>query len=145
MNTAILHETDFYGWTQQQADLIRSGQVSGLDMTNILKEITGLGESKINELENQLTILFAHLLKWKFQLESHTKIWAATLKEQQHIVAKLIGKNPSLHPQISTIITTAYNSVLFMASHESSIAKYNFPKQCPWTLDEALGFVAKVD
>jgi len=140
MNTSTLHESDFYGWTQQQARLIRSGQTADLDMSNILEEISRLGKSKTEELESQMTVLLAHLLKWKFQVESHTKLWATSIKDQQKIVATLIRKNPSLKPDVPQLLLQAYQSVLFMAGHESSIAKYNFPEQCPWSIDEALGF-----
>jgi len=145
MNTRTLHDSDFYGWTQQQAHLIRSGKISDLDMSNILEEIAHLGKSKTQELEGQMAILLAHLLKWEFQVESHTKLWAGSIKDQQKIVANIIRKNPSLKSDIPDLLIQAYNSVLFMAEHESSIAKYNFPKQCPWSIDEALGFIATIE
>jgi len=145
MNTSTLHESDFYGWTQQQANLIRSGKTADLDMNNILAEISRLGSSKTQELEGQITVLLAHLLKWKYQVESHTKLWAGSIKDQQKIVANIIRKNPSLKSDLPKLVVQAYQSVLFMAEHESSIAKYNFPPQCPWSIDEALGFMATID
>ncbi|MBO9496175.1 DUF29 family protein [Thalassotalea sp. G20_0] len=33
-----LYQTDFYSWTQQQAELIRSGRIAELDLHNILEE-----------------------------------------------------------------------------------------------------------
>jgi len=143
MNTHTLHDSDFYGWTQQQANLIRSGKISDLDMNNILEELSRLGKSKNQELEGQIAILLAHLLKWKFQVESHTKLWASSIKDQQKAVANILRKNPSLKPDVPKLLIQAYKSVLFMAEHESSVSsKYHFPKECPWSIDEALGFIA---
>ncbi len=31
-----LQDTDFYFWTQQQADLLRSGNLAALDITNLI-------------------------------------------------------------------------------------------------------------
>jgi len=46
MPASSLYETDFYGWTQEQARLIRSGTISALDMENILEEIEAMGRSE---------------------------------------------------------------------------------------------------
>ena len=34
----MTYETDFYQWTQQQADLLRQGALSALDVENLIEE-----------------------------------------------------------------------------------------------------------
>ncbi len=43
--TTATYETDFYLWTQQQADLLRQGQFNrvDLDLANIAEEIESMG------------------------------------------------------------------------------------------------------
>ncbi len=40
-----LYDTDFYSWTERQAQLIREGRLSELDLENILEEIESMGRS----------------------------------------------------------------------------------------------------
>jgi hypothetical protein len=43
-NAALRHE-DFYGWTQEQAKLLRSGEFSALDTETVAEEIESMGRS----------------------------------------------------------------------------------------------------
>jgi hypothetical protein len=46
MVEAIMSETyeqDFYAWTVQQAELLRSGKLRDLDFENLIEEIESLG------------------------------------------------------------------------------------------------------
>ncbi len=38
-----LYTSDYYGWTQQQAELLRSGKLGDLDVDNLLEEIESMG------------------------------------------------------------------------------------------------------
>jgi len=42
MAVQTLYDADFYGWTQEQTRLIRSGELSLLDYENILEEIAAI-------------------------------------------------------------------------------------------------------
>jgi len=146
MNTAAVHtsdyEFDFYGWTQHQAGLIRSGKLAELDLANILEEIETMGRSEKRELVNRLAVLLAHLLKWQFQSERRSKSWEFTIKEQQRMVERVLRENPSLKPRIPEIVEDAYDFALFTAARETGMLRDDFPQECPWTLDEALDFIA---
>ena len=69
------HDSDFYGWTKEQADLLRSGNLSQVDTLNLLEEIESLGNSLRSELESRLEVLFLHLLKWAFQPSHRGRRW----------------------------------------------------------------------
>jgi hypothetical protein len=58
-----LYDIDFYGWTNQQAELLRTGKIAEADIKNIAEEIKDMGKNLKRKLENRLKILFIDLLK----------------------------------------------------------------------------------
>lgn len=66
MNT-VKHDQDFYAWTQQQADLLKHGRSAELDIEHLSEELESMGASDKRELMSRLTVLLAHLLKWRAQ------------------------------------------------------------------------------
>ena len=63
----VKYEQDFYGWTQEQARLLREGRFAELDVANVIEEIETLGRSERRELVSRLRVLLLHLLKWQHQ------------------------------------------------------------------------------
>ena len=47
-----LYERDFYAWANEQAALLRSGNLSAADIENIAEEIESMGKSEKRELDN---------------------------------------------------------------------------------------------
>ncbi len=90
------HDTDFFGWTRQQAQRLRTGRLDQLDVSNLIDEIEDLGKSQIRELENRLGILLAHLLEWRYQPERRGVRWKTTIREQRRRLTRLLADNPSL-------------------------------------------------
>ena len=64
---ATLYDTDFYAWANEQAALLRAGRLSEADVENIAEEIESTGKREKRELVSRLTVLFVHLLKWRYQ------------------------------------------------------------------------------
>ena len=60
-------ETDFYGWANEQAALLRAGRLEAADIANIVEELESKGRSEKRELISRLTELLVDLLKWRFQ------------------------------------------------------------------------------
>ncbi|MGI9275123.1 MAG: DUF29 domain-containing protein [Endozoicomonas sp.] len=58
-----LYDTDFYSWTQRQAELIRDGRLPGLDLENILEEIESMGRNDYRVLQSRIALVLMHLLK----------------------------------------------------------------------------------
>jgi len=54
MATSLLHDLDFYAWTQQQVDLLKSGNLVDIDVKSLIEEIKGMGASERRELINRL-------------------------------------------------------------------------------------------
>lgn len=136
MNTR--YETDFYGWTQEQARLLRSGQLAELDTQNLLEEIEAMGTSAENELESRLEVLFIHLLKWKFQSERQGRSWKLTIEEQRRKIERRLKKSPSLKHKLPDILEDAYGDAVIGAERETNIRRNVFPDNCPWTLEQLM-------
>jgi len=133
MTTPSLYETDFYGWTQEQARLIRSGTLSGLDMENLLEEIEAMGRSEKRGLRSRLAVLLMHLVKWKHQPEQRSKSWRSTIKVQRFAIGKILQENPGLKPSLDAIIAEAWEYALIDVEAETGLEASDFPAQCPWT------------
>jgi len=54
MVTSLLHDLDFYAWTQQQVDLLKSGNLGDVDVKHLIEGIESMGASERRELINQL-------------------------------------------------------------------------------------------
>lgn len=133
-----LYETDFYAWTQRQADLLRLEEFSEVDWHNLIEEIETLGRSEKHEIKNRLTVLIMHLLKWQYQFERRPRSWRITIAIQRVDLADLLTDNPSLHTHLAEFITAAYPSAVKKAVIETRLPKATFPVTCPYTAAQIL-------
>ena len=131
------HETDFYGWTQHTAELLREKRLSELDLENVLEEIEALGRSEKHELINRLSVLLSHLLKWQFQKTMQGHSWRYTIREQRAQVKWLLEENPSLKPQFESSVAKAYQISIVKAEKDTGLENI-FPESCPYSLEEIL-------
>ncbi|EAU9426864.1 TPA_asm: DUF29 domain-containing protein [Salmonella enterica] len=132
------YETDFYGWTQEQARLLRSGQLSELDTQNLLEEIEAMGRSELRELVNRLKVLLIHLLKWKHQPGFRGRSWLLTIEEQRNQVEDVIRDNPGLKPKLPKALQDAYRYAIVGAERETGLPRGTFPVTCPWTFEQII-------
>ncbi len=135
---AIDYEEDFYAWTVEQARLLRGGDVSAIDVSNIAEEIESLGRSDRRELRSRLTVLLMHLLKWRQQRERRSTSWSGTIREQRRQIELVLDDSPSLRPFTNECLPEAYRDAREDAAEETGIAETEFPAECPFSLDEVL-------
>jgi len=135
--SARLYETDFYGWIQHQAGVLKAGNFASLDLDNLIEEIESMGKSHQRALESRLEILLIHLLKWEFQPERMTPGWKRTIREQRMRIADHLKKNPSLKARLPEAFETAYKYAIMGASTETGLDESTFPANCPWTVEQA--------
>ena len=132
------YNTDFYGWTKEQADLLRSGSLGQLDTQNLLEEIESMGNSQRSELESRLEVLFLHLLKWAFLPSHRGRSWQLTIAEQRRKVARRLSKSPSLKRELDEMTTDAYGDAILSAARETGMDENTFPKSCPWSFEQIM-------
>ncbi|MBK1989779.1 DUF29 domain-containing protein [Sphaerospermopsis aphanizomenoides BCCUSP55] len=133
-----LYVSDFYAWTQEQADLLRNHQWHKIDLQNLIEEIESLGKQQRQELRNRLSILIGHLLKWQFQPQRRSRSWLATLRIQRLDTIELLEENPSLKSYLEEVVGKAYLKGVELAVRETDLPHRTFPSDCPYSLTEIL-------
>lgn len=132
------YEKDFYAWALHNAQLLREGKLSEVDIEHIAEEIESMGKSERRELINRLAVLIAHLLKWQFQQERRSNSWKYTIEEQRDEVLELIEESPSLKHEIQEKLNRAYRKAILWAATEMGVNKSIFKDECPFSLEKVL-------
>ena len=128
------YETDFYGWTENQASLLRAGRFGEIDREHLIEEIESMGRSERAELENRLAVLLAHLLKWRHQPVLRSRGWQLTIIEQRRQIARLLRRNLSLQYRVAESLEEAYADALILAEKETGLD--SFPTVCPFDWEQ---------
>ncbi|MGC8493169.1 MAG: DUF29 domain-containing protein [Syntrophobacteraceae bacterium] len=134
-----LYEKDFYEWTQKNAQLLREGRLSEIDLDNLIEELESMGRSEKRAFINRLAVLIAHLLKWEYQPERRSKNWRYTIKEQRRKVMDLLEDSPSLKHEIRQRIRKAYDDAVVLAVKDTELDEAIFPATCPYKLEQIMG------
>ncbi|MBM3224798.1 MAG: DUF29 domain-containing protein [Candidatus Tectomicrobia bacterium] len=135
---AELYNADFYTWCLTTAALMREGKWYDIDLESMAEEVESVGRSQKRELESRLEVLMMHLLKWGYQPERRDSSprWYDTILEQRSQLARLLRDNPSLRPQIPTLLTEGYADARRRAVGETPLDMAIFPQACPWTAEQ---------
>jgi hypothetical protein len=132
------YEEDFYAWTAEQARLLRSGELTSIDVANIAEEIESLGRSDKRAIESRLTVLLMHLLKWQIQSKMRSQSWSGTILEHRRRIEKLLRESPSLRASIDEALAEAYSDAREAASNDTGLPETDFPTECPFTVEQVL-------
>ncbi len=132
----VTYQNDFYSWTQQQAALLKARQFDKLDFDNLVEEIESMGASEKRELISRLTVLLAHLLKWKIQPEKRGNSWRATIEIQRIDLKEHLRDNPSLKHQLDERFKDSYRKGILLAVKETELHPSKFPKESPFTMEQ---------
>ena len=136
VESRTLYDEDFYAWTQQQAQMIASGDWKSIDRPNLVEEIESLGKQQRQEMRNRLGILLAHLLKWEYQSQKRSRSWLSTIRVQRQDLLDLLQESPSLKPYLEEAMAKAYLKAKNLAMGETNLPSTTFPAQCPYTWSE---------
>ena len=135
---SALYDEDFYAWANEQAALLRSGQLSAADIDNIAEEIESMGKTEKRELVSRLAALLMHLLKWRFQPLLQGPSWRTTIRNQRLDITYHLFDNPSLKAQIPEAMARAYRKAIGEAGLETGLPEETFPAACPWSFDQIM-------
>jgi len=122
-----LYDTDFYGWTNQQSALLRSGNLAEADLDNLAEEIEDMGKNLRRELESRLKVLFIHLPKWQYQPGYRGNNWRYSIEEQRTELADHLQDNPSLRAKLPEAVERGYKYAVTGAAKETGLPKSTFP------------------
>jgi hypothetical protein len=128
-----LYNQDFHAWAEQQARLLRCGQLADADLEHIAEEIATLGASERRELESRLKVLLLHLLKWQYQPQNRSAGWIGSIDEQRDQIDTLLRQSPSIKRLVPEYVDYAYPKARRSALHETGLSQDVFPAQCPFS------------
>ncbi len=133
-----LYDRDIVAWAEEQARLLRAGRLTELDIEHIAEEIEDVGKSEQRELASRLSVLLAHLIKWRFQPERRGHSWLRTIRAQRHSLAIRLRRTPSLRAMLRDPdwIEAIWQDAVGIAAAETGGA--DLPESCPWTLSQVL-------
>lgn len=136
--STTLYETDFYAWTQRQAELLLLEEFTEVDWQHIAEEIRSLGNRDKRQVKNRLIVLLMHLLKLQFQPERSSPSWRKTILEQRQRLQFVLEDSPSLKAQLAEFVTMAYPYAIKQAVLETGLPPKTFPAVCPYTAGQIL-------
>lgn len=140
MSKAALYDQDFLEWTQQQAEYLRTGCWTGLDVENLVEELEALGRSEQRELGSYLQVLLMHLLKCQYQPERRTKSWDNTIANCRDKIQDCLEDAPSLQRFLQSLewVEKYYRRACRDAVKETNKSVETFPTECPYTIEQIL-------
>ena len=133
-----LYVNDFFAWSREQAELLRTGRLDDADIERIADEIESLGRAEKGELVGALRLLLVHLLGWRCQPGKRSPSRQARVGVLRKRVADRLEANPSLKSILQEALIFAYRDVPHEAVAETGLAASTFPKACPWTAEQVL-------
>ena len=141
-----LYDTDFYSWSMQQAELVRQGRFSELDIDNLIEEIEDMGKSQYRALTSALGQLLMHLLKWQMQsgrddqhiMEDWHSSWQISIGKQRPDIWLVLQQNPGLKSRLDEACAQAYKWARERAAVEMRCSKDLFPESSPWTFEQIM-------
>ena len=131
------YDIDIVAWANEQAALLRAGRLDAIDTLHIAEEIEDVGKSEQQELINRLSVLVAHLLKWKFQPAFRSSSWNGTIREQRRKVLRRLRRTPSLKHVLSDeeSLEEIWSGAAEIAQRETGLS---FPENWVWGMDQVL-------
>ena len=127
---------DAYAWCFEQAELLRQGRFSEIDIPNVIEELESMGNEKRHSLRSSYRLIIAHLLKWQFQPERRARSWELTIARERINIEDREKDSKSLKNEASQIVEEAYRSAVFLAAKETRLSRNDFPFDCPYTIEQ---------
>jgi hypothetical protein len=138
--TAPLYEQDFYAWSKAQADLLRAGRFTDLDLEHLIEEVDDLGESLYRSARSRTRTIIEHLLKLEHSPARDPRAgWVETVMTQRSDLEDEL--TASLRPKVAGALSRTYdqarrNVAAALYEHGEHAAADALPATCRYTLDQ---------
>ena len=150
-----LYVTDYYQWTQQQAELIRQRRFDQLDLNNLAEEVADMGKTEPRSLTSELKTILLHLLKYDYQNRKvnpglpapyDCRDWLDSIGRARDDAKEILTDTPSLKRQQDKLTATAYKRAKTLAVKEMNryllpkqqLTSRSFPMECPWSFEQII-------
>jgi hypothetical protein len=131
------YDTDFYGWTQTQAEALRAKDWTALDLEHLAEEIEDVGNSVRFAIESQLVRLLLHLLKLRHDPATRPRRgWKVTVDAAREEIAKRATGGLQHHPE--RYLPDAYRQARRRTLLAMDRPLGGIPEICPWTIAQVL-------
>ena len=141
--TKHLYEQDFYAWSKAQANLLRAGRYSDLDLEHLIEEVDDLGESLKRSVRSRLRTIIEHLLKLEHSpAQAPRGGWYDTILTQRSDL--LDELTPSIRREIEPALPELYErtrekTTTSLRKHGENAAADALPPSCPYAFDQIIG------
>jgi hypothetical protein len=138
---AELYDEDFYAWTQQQAQALRTHFEGDnrIDVEHLAEEIEDLGGSELQAVESFVEQIIAHLLKLDYSAQTDPRThWRAEVLNFRRSANRKIS--PTIRRKVEADIEGSYRRACEIAAvgamvHEPDLIR-RLPRTCPYDWDE---------
>ncbi|HEV2101017.1 MAG TPA: DUF29 domain-containing protein, partial [Stellaceae bacterium] len=134
------YDDDFYAWTQHQAEVLRSLEVTDnrFDREHVAEEIEDLGKSERDAVRSQIRRIIEHLLKLAYAPAEPPRFdWMETVLDARQALSDKIS--PTLRHDAELVLGKLYADGRKRAA--DSLRRYGepaaadaLPQTCPYTL-----------
>ena len=138
-----LYEQDFYAWSKAQADLLRAGRYSDLDLEHLIEEVEDLGESLKRSVRSRIRTIMEHLLKLEHSpAQGPRGGWYDTVLAQRSDLLDEI--TPTIRGELEPTLPSLYararqKAATSLRKPGETAAAAALPATCPYTLDQITG------
>ncbi len=139
MGTA--YEEDVIAWSAEQASLLRSGQLTLVDIEHIAEEIEDMGSEKKFALQSLFTKIIVHLFMLEFSPATDPRNkWIGEIANFRTDAIARIDDTPSLKHFADGLFEKSWKyagkevKARFSTYNESA----DVPDECPYTMDQVL-------
>jgi hypothetical protein len=129
-----LYGEDLLAWLEQQAGVLRAGQLDRLDIAHLIEELEGMAGSQRRELKSRLETLLMHLLKRDAQPRRRPRSWQSTIVEQRARIEDLLEQSPSLRHGLEEVAQQAFVVAAKRAAIETGLKRNALPATLPYQL-----------
>ena len=129
-----LYDQDFALWIEKTVKQLKSGDLSQVDLENLIEEVESLGKSQPKAVDNFLTRLLEHLLKRCYVvLPDCYRGWEIEIRNFRKELKKEFKYSPSLKRFMIEILEECYREALEAVKEDYPDS--NFPDVCPFAED----------
>ena len=126
LGMSTTYETDVAAWADEQAMLLRSGNLTALDVEHLAEEMAAMSAKEKRELRSRLAVLLQHLLKWQFQPLRRSDSWTTTMFEHRLNISGILEDSPSLSGVLEARLDSAYGLAVHQAAKDTGISVHVF-------------------
>lgn len=131
-----LYEQDYSQWAETMADLLASGNFTGLDIENLVEEVRDLSKRERDRLLSSLRLILHHLLKWDYQSHKRSRSWQNTIGRERDNIGLYLEDSPSLSRYLDNeSLEKMYRVARSDAMRETGL---NLPETCPYSIETVL-------